>query len=52
MSECLLVALFSSAIQECIQSGSEVFTDLLLQQDEDSNLCSWKEIENVRQNVL
>lgn len=29
--KCLLVALFSSAIQEGIQSGSEVFTDLLLQ---------------------
>lgn len=45
ISECLLVALFSSAIQECIQSSSEVFTDLLLQKkkhDKYSDLCTWK----------
>lgn len=31
LNDCLLVALFSCAIQESIQGRSEVFTDLLLQ---------------------
>ncbi len=46
MNKCLLVALLSGAIQESIQGGSEVFTDLLLQNkktSKDSTLCSLRE---------
>ena len=56
ISECLLVALFSSAIQECIQSSSEVFTDLLLQKKKtwqrfwfmylEDNETAWKNLFN------